>query len=105
MATEARSQTGKRIDVRVLTTQGLAVSDEAVSVRVPGKVGSFGVLHNHAPLVSTLSPGVLRWRHADGTERFFAIGEGIAEVAHNKVTVLTSAVREVASPPPSAAHV
>ena len=94
----------KRIAIRVLTTQGLAVEDEALSVRIPGKVGSFGVLHNHAPLVSTLSPGVLRWNRPDGHERFFAVGEGIAEVAHNKVTVLTSAVREVASPQPAAAH-
>ncbi len=94
----------KHIAVRVLTTQGLAVEDAALSVRVPGKVGSFGVLHNHAPLVSTLSPGVLRWRRPDGHERFFAVGEGIAEVAHNRVTLLVSAVREVESPKPALAH-
>ena len=89
------------IQVKVLTNQGVAVADEAVSVRVPGAVGAFGVLRNHAPLVSTITPGVLRWRKADGSERFFAVGEGIAEVSHNRVTVLAGSLREVPAPKPA----
>lgn len=90
----------KRIQIRVLTSQGLAVSDEAVSLRMPGGLGPFGVLYNHAPIVSTLMPGVVQWRRADGTERRLNIGAGIAEVAKNRCTVLTAAVREAEAAQP-----
>ena len=87
----------KSIAIQVLTSQGVAVSDEAVSVRAPGGLGSFGILYNHAPLVSTLTPGKLQWKHADGSERAFEVSGGIIEVAHNRCTVLTASVKETSA--------
>ncbi len=84
----------RKISIRVLTSQGLAVEDEAVSLRAPGGLGSFGVLYNHAPMVSTLTPGKLQWKRPDGTLRALLIGEGIFEVAKNQCTVLTSSIQE-----------
>ena len=85
----------KIIRLRVLTNQGLAVSDETVSIRVPGGLGSMGILYNHAPLVTTLTPGKLVWRRPDGTTRELEIGEGLMEVAHNRCTILTNTLREL----------
>lgn len=82
------------IRIRIVTNEGEAVADEAVSVRAPGELGSFGVLHNHAPLVSTLVPGTLFWRRPDGQQQARVVGSGLIEVTHNQVTVLTESVRD-----------
>ncbi len=84
----------KLISLKVVTPEGVAVEDEAVSVRAPGGLGSFGVLHNHAPMVSTLQPGKLIWRHADGSSKSLIVGSGVVEVAKNKITLLTASVKE-----------
>ena len=83
----------KRIHLKVVTTEGVAVEDEAVSIRAPGGLGSFGVLYNHAPMVSTLLPGKLIWRHTDGTSKTLIVGSGVVEVAKNRVTLLTSSAK------------
>ena len=82
----------KPITIRVLTSAGLVMEDQAVSVRAPGTVGYLGILSNHAPLVTTLQPGVLTWRHQGGGTKTLRIGAGLLEVARNQVTVLTEAV-------------
>ncbi len=84
----------KSIHLRVITTEGVAVEDEAVSVRAPGGLGSFGVLYNHAPMVSTLLPGKLIWRKASGESKTLLVGAGVVEVAKNRVTLLTASVKE-----------
>ena len=53
-------------------------------VFLPGSAGSFEVLLNHAPLVSSLSKGEIRWR-LDGKEGTQRISSGFVEVFDNKV--------------------
>ncbi len=84
----------KLIGLKVVTPEGVAVEDEAVSVRVPGGLGSFGVLYNHAPLVSTVVDGKLMWRKASGESKTLLVGSGVVEVAKNRVTLLTASVKE-----------
>lgn len=78
------------LTLRVITDGGVAVEDTAVSLRVPASLGSLGVLRNHAPLVTTIAPGILRWRRGDGTTHRLEVGEGLFEVAGNQCTLLTS---------------
>ena len=75
--------------VTVLTAEGLACEDEAVSVQAPGARGYLGVLRGHAPLVTSLQPGKFSWRRVDGEPRAVRIGKGLMEVLHNRLTVLT----------------
>ncbi len=84
----------KTIHVQVVTNEGQAVADEAVSIRAPGERGYVGFLYNHAPLITTLKPGKLTWRRQDGTTKLYQIGEGLLEITHNRLTVLTSSVSE-----------
>lgn len=57
-------------------------------VVIPGVEGEMGVLPQHAPLVTALTPGELRY--SKGTkEEEFAIGQGFVEVTAAKVSVLT----------------
>ena len=88
------------IALHVLTQEGTAVEDEAVSIIAPGEPGYLGILRNHAPLVTTLKPGKLSWRKSDGTTRLLRIGDGLLEIAKNRCTVLTSSVSE-STPAPS----
>ena len=83
------------IALRVLTSEGVAVEDAAASIIAPGAIGYLGILKNHAPLVTTLQPGTLTWRHAGGSSRTLRIGAGLLEVERNRVTVLTERVTDV----------
>ena len=89
------------ITIRVLTQEGLVTEDRAVSVIAPGEPGYLGILRNHAPLVTTLKPGTLTWRHAAGDRVVRRIGSGLLEVVHNRVTILTESVTD---PTPVEAH-
>jgi F-type H+-transporting ATPase subunit epsilon len=75
-----------RLDI--VTPEKKAFSDEIDSVVVPGAEGELGILKAHAPLVTTLRPGELRYMKG-GVETSLAIGTGIVEVSNDKVSVLT----------------
>jgi F-type H+-transporting ATPase subunit epsilon len=59
-------------------------------VVAPGVDGEMGILPHHAPLLTTLKPGVMRVRTA-GREEVFAISGGVMEVRPDIVTVLADA--------------
>lgn len=80
----------KKIHLKVLTNEGVALDSEVSDVVAPGEKGSFGMLYNHAALITTLDPGVLRWHTLQGEERRASVGGGLLEVEHNNVTLLVS---------------
>ena len=59
-------------------------------VVAPGEDGEMGILPHHAPLLTTLKPGVLKVR-TGGREELFAISGGVMEVQPTLVTVLADA--------------
>lgn len=75
-----------RLDI--VTPEKLAFSDEIDSVVVPGAEGEMGILKSHAPIVSTLRPGELRYKKGD-SEISLAIGTGVVEVSNDHVSVVT----------------
>lgn len=75
-----------RLDI--VTPEKKAFSDEIESVVVPGEQGELGILKSHAPLVTNLKPGELRYLK-DGEETSIAIGTGLVEISHDQVSVLT----------------
>ena len=50
----------------LVSPEALVLSGEASEVVVPGTEGYFTVLANHAPLMSTIKPGVVDVKMADG---------------------------------------
>ncbi len=54
----------------------------------PGAEGSFGVLNNHAPMISTLKKGKIEITEENDSKVEFEIKGGVAEVINNKVIVL-----------------
>ena len=91
----------KTLALKVLTGDGVAVEDEAVSIIAPGEPGYLGILYRHAPLVTTLKPGTLTWRRPQGERRTLRIGAGLLEIVHNRCTILTSAVSQPESVAPA----
>jgi len=75
----------------IVTPDRVVVSDEAVSLRAPGVQGSFGVLVNHAPLLTELATGELEYRRENGQEIRLAVSGGFLQVFDNKITVLADA--------------
>src|SRR5262249_29674523 len=72
----------------LVSPERLLLSTEVDQVDVPGSEGDFGVLAGHAPVMTTLKPGVLSvMEQGKGTEKFFVRG-GLAEVNPNGLTVL-----------------
>jgi F-type H+-transporting ATPase subunit epsilon len=74
--------------LEIITPEQTLFKGEVTSVRLPGSAGTFEVLTNHAPLISTLDAGQIRIRKADGADQFFAINPGFVEVLKNKVVVM-----------------
>ena len=77
-------------------------SGEVESLTVPGASGSFQVLNNHAPIVSTLTKGQVKIQgnikldetneglfSQEGVSTFFEIQSGALEMRDNKVILLT----------------
>lgn len=58
-------------------------------VQLPGTLGSFEILKNHAPLISTLEKGNIKIITPQGEEKFFETEGGVVEVKKNKITILT----------------
>jgi len=63
------------------------------SVRVPGKKGSFQVLKDHAPIISTLESGLVVMVDLDGKETILEISGGVIEVKTNKIILLADSVK------------
>jgi F-type H+-transporting ATPase subunit epsilon len=71
----------------LVSPEKLLFVGEVNQVDVPGAEGDFGVLAHHAPLVSTLRPGILVIFGEDG-ERRIVVNGGFAEVGPIGLTVL-----------------
>jgi F-type H+-transporting ATPase subunit epsilon len=78
--------------VEIVTPDAMVFQGEARHVQLPGKNGLFGILKDHAPVISTLVTGKVKVEAADGDIKVFSITGGVAEVNANKVSVLAEKV-------------
>ncbi|MCJ7448082.1 MAG: ATP synthase F1 subunit epsilon [Bacteroidales bacterium] len=77
----------------IITPDRKIFEGEIKSIRVPGKKGSFQVLKDHAPIISTLENGTVFIVDPDGNERRYEINGGVIEVKMNKIILLAESVR------------
>jgi F-type H+-transporting ATPase subunit epsilon len=73
----------------LVSPQKLLFSGDVEQVDLPGAEGYFGVLANHAPMVTTLRPGILTVHVAGGQQKIVVLG-GFAEVSKDGLTVLAN---------------
>ena len=77
-----------KVSFRLVMPERELLATEADMVVVPGSEGDFGVLHGHAPLISTVRPGVLEVFQGNKLEQRFIVAGGFAEVTPERCTVL-----------------
>jgi F-type H+-transporting ATPase subunit epsilon len=82
--------------LEIVTPEAKVFEGLVQSVQVPGSQGSFQVLYNHAPLISTLGSGRLRLVNEGGKEVIYQISDGVIEVLNNKTIVLVEQLTEAA---------
>lgn len=71
----------------LVSPERVLVSGEASEVIVPGMDGQFTVMAGHAPVISTLRPGMLVIKSTTGERRVF-VRSGVAEVEPDSLTIL-----------------
>ena len=79
--------------IEIITPDKKVFEGEIKSVRVPGKKGSFQVLKDHAPIISTLDNGPVVLLDYDGLETILEIRGGVIEVKANKIILLADSVK------------
>ncbi len=79
--------------IEIITPDKKIFEGEIKSVRVPGKKGSFQVLKDHAPIISTLENGLVRMVDQENREIIYEISGGVIEVKSNKIILLADSVK------------
>ena len=76
------------LKLEIVTPIGQIFANDVKSVTLPGSEGEFGVLPNHASLVTLLQAGVIDIELKNGKHDVVAINWGHDKVDENSVTVL-----------------
>ena len=74
--------------LEIVTPEEKLFTGEIKLVQLPGSKGSFEMLRNHAPIVSTLERGSIKIVTLEGKEQSFEIKGGVIEASNNKIIVL-----------------
>ena len=74
-----------KIKLHILSPEGTLVEAEVSQVTLPGVVSAFTVLKDHAPLITALVRGDIRYVEA-GAEKRIPVREGFVEVKDNTVS-------------------
>ena len=74
--------------LEIVTPHGQIFSGNVKSATFPGAEGEFGVLPEHASLVSLLEAGVIEIEKEDGTVDSIVIDSGYVKVDENKTLVV-----------------
>ncbi|MEM9326835.1 MAG: ATP synthase F1 subunit epsilon [Bacteroidota bacterium] len=81
--------------LEIITPDEKVFQGEVDSATFPGSDGSFQVLNNHAPMISTLGYGDIKYSRMvekKVRETHLLVEGGIVEVLNNKVTVLAEKI-------------
>jgi F-type H+-transporting ATPase subunit epsilon len=82
------------VKIEIITPDSRIYSGDIRSVRVPGKKGSFQVLKDHAPIISTLNHGPVIIEDDQGMLIRYEISGGVVEVKKNRIILLADSVSE-----------
>ena len=80
--------------IEIITPDRKIFEGDIKSIRVPGKKGSFHVLKDHAPIISTLENGPVIMVDQQGNETRYEINGGVIEVKANTIILLAESVKQ-----------
>lgn len=79
---------------KIVTPDRVALETDVDDMILPGALGEMEVLEQHADLITSLSPGELRYRPVGGREESMVVGPGFVEVENNSVILVTDVALE-----------
>ncbi|MBT3382870.1 MAG: ATP synthase F1 subunit epsilon [Prolixibacteraceae bacterium] len=74
--------------LEIITPDKKIFEGEVKRVQLPGSKGSFEILKNHAPIISTLDKGTIKIVDESGNVKRFDVDGGVIENKTNKIIVL-----------------
>ena len=77
-----------KFELSIISAESKVFEGEVESVLVPGMIGDFLVLSNHAPCISSIRPGFLEFSEGTSKKQRYFVSGGIIEVSNNMVSVL-----------------
>lgn len=77
--------------LEIVTPEQLVFSGEVSLVTVPGTSGRFTILKNHAPIISSLTKGIITYRVKD-VDSHLTIEDGFVEVSKNVISIAVEGV-------------
>lgn len=86
----------------LVSPERLLMSADVAMVTIPGAEGDMGILPGHAPVLSTLRPGVITVTHEGGKDEKIFVRGGFAEVNATGLTVLAEVAVPIAELNPEA---
>lgn len=84
---------GKAMDLQILTPEGSVLKEEIQALVVPATDGYLGVLPDHAPIITGLQPGMVKYLQG-GKNRVLALSGGFMEINNNKITILADSAEK-----------
>jgi F-type H+-transporting ATPase subunit epsilon len=76
------------LKLEIVTPQEIAFSEDVNMVTLPASEGEIGVYPQHVRLITQLVPGEIVVTAA-GRDESLAVGEGIVEITHDRVSIVT----------------
>ena len=77
-----------KFDLTIISAESKVFEGKVENILVPGMVGDFLVLANHAPCISSIRPGFLEFSEGTSDKQKYFVSGGIIEVINNNVSVL-----------------
>lgn len=73
--------------LKIISPEKRIFDGEVNRVTVPGTLGEFEILVNHAPIISSLEPGKVSYEIATGELKQLEIESGFVEVQKNVISL------------------
>jgi F-type H+-transporting ATPase subunit epsilon len=89
--------------VNIVSAENEIYSGTVTQVFAPAEMGEVGIMPRHAPMLSTLKPGVVRVISQEDEEQTFFVSGGILEIQPHVVTILSDTALRAADIDESAA--
>ncbi len=79
----------------LVSPERLLVSEQVKSVVIPGADGEMTVMARHAPVMTTIKPGVVTVKPASGAEERYVVFGGFADIVPTGCTLLAESATAV----------
>ena len=79
----------------LVSPERLLVSEQVESVVIPGTEGEMTVMAHHAPVMTTIKPGVVTVKPVSGAEERYVVFGGFADILPSGCTLLAESATHV----------